>query len=525
MSEVRLLTVAAMIVAVAAAAHSAAAAQEPAGAGKEMYDRWCAECHGYDGKGDGSAASRMLPRPRDFTPGVYQIRTTASGELPTDEDVFAVIRDGVPGTAMPGWRSKLSDAQMRDLVSYIKTFSRFFEQMGAPEPLEFGSPPRGGGEEAVAEGRRFYEEIECWKCHGDAGRGDGPSAPTLQDDLDFPIRATDLSENWNFNGGGSVEAIYRRLRTGLDGTPMPSFSDLLAADFMTEEQLWHLAQYVRSLSPERPPHVREAIAAARVEGELPAAPDDSGWADVERFYIPLVGQIIEESRWFAPTVDGVWVQALHNDEELALRLVWHDPSESPDRSWLEWQDLVARAMYPPDDSVGVTPLPDRFAVQYPTSIPRGRERPYFLMGDRRRPVYLWQWASQPAGAVEQSASGLGSARAIAGEGSLESQAVWDAGEWRLVLRRAFASPDTSAILQFEVGESIPIAFFAWDGSNGESGSRMSVSTWYSIFLERATPATVYISPVLAILLTVGLGMLVVWRAQSRGGAADGPRGS
>jgi len=491
-----------------------AVAQE-APPGKELYDKWCAECHGYDGDGQGSAASYMLPRPRDFTLGLYQIRTTASGELPTDEDLFRVIRDGMPGTTMPGWRAKFNDAEIRDLVAYIKTFSRFFETLGAPEPLEFGSPP-GTSEEALAEGQRFYEEIECWKCHGNAGRGDGPSAPTLQDDQDFPIRAVDLTENWNFNGGGRVEDIYRRLRTGLDGTPMPSFSDLIAAEYMSEEQLWHLAQYVRSLSPPRAPRVREVIAAARVEGGLPTTVHDSVWSDVERFYIPLVGQIIEEPRWFAPTVDGVWVQALHDDEQLAMRVAWHDPSRSPDPAWLEWQRLVERTVYAPEDLQTAEPLPDRLAVQFPTAVPTGRERPYFLMGDRRRPVYMWNWSSDPAGAVEQRANGIGTAGPIpTGQRTLESQAAWDAGEWRLLLRRPLVTPDTVGLLQLTVGEAIPIAFFAWDGSNGEDGARMSISSWYSIYLERPTPGTIYVTPMVAVILTAGLGLLVVWRAQRR----------
>ena len=51
------------------------------------------------------------------------------------------------------------------------------------------------------------------------GRGEGSSAPDLTDDLGFPIRAADLSEPWNFNGGPTVDDIYMRMRTGLDGTP------------------------------------------------------------------------------------------------------------------------------------------------------------------------------------------------------------------------------------------------------------------------------------------------------------------
>src|ERR671924_32471 len=98
--------------------------QEPRG--KAVYDKWCAGCHGDTGAGDGYAQTFMLPRPRDFTKGVYQIRTTASGELPTDDDVRRVIEEGMPGTAMPGWRERLTSAQREDVLAYIKTFSQFF---------------------------------------------------------------------------------------------------------------------------------------------------------------------------------------------------------------------------------------------------------------------------------------------------------------------------------------------------------------------------------------------------------------
>ncbi len=490
--------------------------------GQRLYDRWCAECHGFEGKGDGAAAPYMLPRPRDFTLGLYQIRTTANGELPTDADLVRVIKVGMPGTAMPGWSSRFNDAEIRDMVAYIKGFSRFFAQFGAPDPIAFASPPRLT-EEGLAEGRKFYEEIECWKCHGDQGRGDGPSSPTLQDDLDDPVRAADLSEAWNYNGGGTVEEIYRRLRTGLDGTPMPSFSDLLDSGYMTEQQLWHLAQYVRSLSPEKPPAVREVIAAALVEGDVPSAPGDSIWDGVERFYIPMVGQIILEPRWFAPTVDGLWVQAVHNGDELAVRIVWHDPSRSPDPGWLEWQQRVALSVVPLQDSTGVTPLPDALTVQFPSTIPSGRERPYFVMGDSRRPVYLWRWSSDGS-RDEARATGLGSARGLpAAAQTLAAAAEWDRGEWRLVFRRNLATADTTGFLQFRSGESIPIAFFAWDGSNGEAGSQMAVSSWYGIYLREPTPTTVFLSPVLAMLLTAALGVFAVWRAQRREHTSASPQ--
>jgi len=196
--------------------------------GKTTYDRWCAGCHGVDGDGLGVAAEYMLPRPRDFTLALYQIRTTASGELPTDADIRHIIDVGMPTTTMPGWENLLSEAERDALVEYLKSFSRFFGRGDAPQAIDFGRAPRVS-DAVLAEGREQYQAMECSKCHGDFGRGDGTSAATLEDDGSFPIRAADLSENWKFNGGGSVEDIFRRLRTGLDGTPMPSYQDVLRA--------------------------------------------------------------------------------------------------------------------------------------------------------------------------------------------------------------------------------------------------------------------------------------------------------
>ncbi len=94
-------------------------------AGSQVYGKWCAGCHGDDGKGDGEGARHMLPTPRDFTGAVYQIRSTPNSQLPTDADLLRSIDEGLFGTAMPGWKSRLSDRQRRDVLAYIKTFSTF----------------------------------------------------------------------------------------------------------------------------------------------------------------------------------------------------------------------------------------------------------------------------------------------------------------------------------------------------------------------------------------------------------------
>jgi mono/diheme cytochrome c family protein len=500
------------LVAAAATALLGAAATSLHGqehAGKATYDRWCAECHGAEGRGDGPAAAYMLPRPRDFTQARYQVRTTASGALPTDADILHVIENGMPGTAMPGW-PKLTRREKTDLIAYLKTFSTFFETEAAPQPLAIGRAPRAATE-AIEEGRQLYDQLECWKCHGRAGRADGPSAPTLEDDSGMPIRAADLTQNWRFNGGGSVQDIYMRLRTGLDGTPMPSSSDLLEANVLTEAQLWNVAHYVRSLSPEAPPAPREIIRAVRRD-ELPATADDEAWADIPRSYIPLVGQIIETPRWFAPTVSAVWVQAAHDDSEVVLRMVWNDPSRSPDPAWEEFRTLIAQAMEPHDAPPVDGALPDAFAVQFPASQVSGRDLPYFLMGDARTPVHLWHWQSDDV-ITERIARGLDRTETLAGSAAVQGRATFQDGQWQLLLRRALAAPETGDRPAFHAGEPIPIAFYAWDGSNGETGKRAAIGSWYFLFLEQPATARVWIVPLAAILITALLGLAVVRAAQ------------
>jgi DMSO reductase family type II enzyme heme b subunit len=477
--------------------------------GKAVYEKWCAGCHGDAGAGDGFASKAMLPHPRDFTKGVYKIRTTASGEIPTDADLRHIVEVGMPGTAMPEWKTRLSDAEIGAVVQYIKTFSSFFKGAQA-KAIEVGKAPGGSG---VEEGRAVFQKLECFKCHGAAGRGDGKSAPTLKDDYGNPIRAADLNESWKFRGGNTVPEIYTRLKTGLDGTPMPSFQEAVENKLITDEQLWRVAQYVRSLSPEKTPEPREVVSAA-IATKLPATPDDATWNSVERFWVPLVGQIIDKPRWFAPTVDGVWVQALHDGRSLALRLTWDDPSRSPDPAWDEWLGRVSKTLTDADGALATQQSADRIVVQFARNPNDESERPYFLGGSAKRPVYVWRWTSDSMRVQEGSEKGLGTFAALSATHVTQSARYAD-GQWQVVLTRALASNDTTQVPAFATGRAIPMAFFAADGSNGEDDVRGAVSTWYAVYLTVPTPSRVFVAPIATILLSAGLGMLLVTRAQRR----------
>ena len=209
--------------------------------GKAVYDAHCVECHGNGGKGDGPSAAYLVPRPRDFTTAKYKIRSTESGTMPSDDDLIGSVRRGLYGTAMPGWDRILSDADINDVVQYVKSLS---PQFGAqpPKPINIGdglpSSPA-----SVARGQQAYDKLQCGKCHGTDGRGTGAVATTFEDDWRMPLRAADLTEPWTFHGGGTSRDIYLRFRTGMTGTPMPSF-----ADAASDVEMWDLANYIVSLA-------------------------------------------------------------------------------------------------------------------------------------------------------------------------------------------------------------------------------------------------------------------------------------
>ncbi|HVN64941.1 MAG TPA: c-type cytochrome [Candidatus Binataceae bacterium] len=169
-----------------------AATKELLANGREVYDARCAVCHGEHGDGKGPQADKLDPVPRDFTRGVYAFRSTPSGSLPTDEDIWKTISDGLHGTAMVPWVS-LSERDRWALVAYLKTFSASFSAKPAGKSIAIPATP-AVTPKLVAEGKTLYKDAGCVSCHGTEGRGDGTSAPELKDVAGHPIKATDFTK-------------------------------------------------------------------------------------------------------------------------------------------------------------------------------------------------------------------------------------------------------------------------------------------------------------------------------------------
>ena len=217
-----------------------------ADAGRRVYRAHCAACHGVLGDGQGPAARDLpsTPPPRDFRMAQFKWRSTPTGELPTDDDLLRTISRGVDGTWMPGWSGWLSERDMRNVIAYLKTFSEFWDIDEPAKPYPIGQPPPPT-EAVITRGREIYERLRCAKCHGESGRGDGPAAASLEDYRRRPILAFDFTHGM-YRGGSAPRDLYRTLMTGLTGTPMPAFDDVVEP-----VDRWALVHYTLSLNRPR----------------------------------------------------------------------------------------------------------------------------------------------------------------------------------------------------------------------------------------------------------------------------------
>ncbi len=206
--------------------------------GERVYRKYCASCHGIRGDGKGPAAPAVDPEPRDFTRGVYRYRSTPTGSLPRDEDLAWSILLGFPETPMPGFRDLMTNQDVLDVVATLKRFSPRFADEEIDDPIAIPSPVPYSSE-SVELGKLHYEKMQCGKCHGEKGQGDGwAKDDDMRDDLGRVIHARDFTPG-TYRAGSAKEDLYRIFYTGLDGTPMPGYEDSLAP-----AQIYHLVNYL-----------------------------------------------------------------------------------------------------------------------------------------------------------------------------------------------------------------------------------------------------------------------------------------
>ena len=275
--------------------------------GKSVYGQNCAACHGVKGDGNGDAAAFLLPKPRDFVQANYRLRSTRSGQLPTDVDLFRGVSLGLPGTPMPAWKHILSEDDRWAVVEYLKTFSpRFADTNEQPRAVvNLGTPP-ARNEAALAEGKALYTKMACISCHGESGRGDGSSAVSLVDDSQRKITPRDFARPGLFKSGYSTKDIVRSILTGFNGTPMLGFHGAIP-----EQDAWKVAYYVETMAKPAAPAAVARVSQNFLVREQLGEPDvrirltERAWKYDPEIIRVKKGQIVEVT--FEPTDNGLGV--------------------------------------------------------------------------------------------------------------------------------------------------------------------------------------------------------------------------
>ena len=215
-----------------------------ADAGKPLYFRYCWGCHGSHGDGNGENGQYLNLQPRNFAAATFKCRSTPTGTLPLDEDIFNAITRGLVNSGMPPW-PELTDQQRADLVAFVKTFSPRWKSEPSGQPIAVPAET-AVNLDSLKHGKELFTKLECFKCHGEAGRGDGPSAAALTDNNNQSIHPYDFESGTRFKCGTTNSDLYKIFMTGLDGTPMPSFADVIKP-----AEAWDLVHYLRTLQIHR----------------------------------------------------------------------------------------------------------------------------------------------------------------------------------------------------------------------------------------------------------------------------------
>ncbi len=249
--------------------------------GATSYRRLCMHCHGLSGDGGGPTAKFVLPVPRDYRKGLFKFTSTDQTASPTRDDLKRTLLNGIPGTSMPSF-ALFKEQEVENILDYVILLSvRGLTEAFVVDELETGTGEidaatvasnstavsnRWVGTEtrvvtpkaqrttpdvdSIERGRQLYlsDRAQCKKCHGPEGLGDGlmndPNADPkdTKDSWGNQARPANLTVGV-YRGGGRPIDLFRRIHSGIKGTPMPGQS----TNLQKEEEIWDLVNYIKSL--------------------------------------------------------------------------------------------------------------------------------------------------------------------------------------------------------------------------------------------------------------------------------------
>ncbi len=461
--------------------------------GRNIYLHMCVFCHGKDGNGGGAAVEYLYPWPRDFRRGIFKFRSTPTGSLPRDEDLYQTIVKGVPGTSMPAWGDALTPQDTWALINLIKNFSPRFSKEPQGEKITANDPPPARPE-LIAKGKDLFTKHKCVNCHGESLRGDGELADSLFDAWKHAVFVHDITAPAYYKAGFEAVDIFRTLSSGLDGTPMGAYSHL------PENDLWALVHYIRSrfTKEAKKGEFETDVYSFRKDFELNTDVNSPIWDGVKT--TNLVLRPLSARR---DAIEVINFASVNNGEQLAIRLKWEDPTKN---AFSELTQDVFR------DGVAV-----QLALGEVTLHTHGHNEPFFGMGNRGKPVNIWHWKSgleetleaesdmeYSTGGVDMDAlifggvmsnpvsrlnsTGDNAVEELNAEGfgtvtpqpadkqNVEGFGEWKDGVWTVVFLRDM--PKTGKWdADLTRREPSLIAFAVWDGLKEDRNGRKVISVW------------------------------------------------
>jgi len=298
-------------------------------------------------------------------------------------------------------------------------------------------------------------------------------------------RISNIPGNDDKSRDETIRRIYARLSIGITGTPMPAHRSTSEgdADPVSLADRWHIANYVYSLRENTiPPGDNTVIQAVKITGTLPTTIEDTAWNKAPGTTVRLVPNIIKEKRLFTPLANSITARVLYNNQEIAFLLEMSDRTDSrpgePISEQIQDENLAMHS--------------DAFAIQFPKAAAFETtpivEKPLYRHGDAKHPTTIWYWNAgrfEPESAPKTlifDASGP-SKKLVPrqGDNTLKATGFWEHGRWRVLMKRP-RTDNKSGDLSFSEGQFIPISFANWDGSNGEIGSKHTLTSWYWLLL-------------------------------------------
>ncbi len=211
--------------------------------GQRLYDTYCLSCHGEELDGNGRVSDMLDPLPRNFNRHQFVLAY---------EDRFKdSILNGVGGTAMPAWKSVLSEQQVEVLIDFIKSktldqnessFKRMevgLPNIGDPDRRDWKNRGKVVAAGDAANGAAAFQQY-CTSCHGKLANGKGPNAYNLA----HPLPRNLLNKKFLNQEGVTDERLYQSILLGVAGTPMPSH------DHLSDQTIVDIIAFIRANTEE-----------------------------------------------------------------------------------------------------------------------------------------------------------------------------------------------------------------------------------------------------------------------------------